>query len=204
VDILPTIGDILKLKFPHEDGSSAFSKKVRDRRTVRIFERDTFKPIRFSTTAFQRRVQGFLDRKLARLGQGSDGPERLYEIGPHTELLRRQVSSLDVGPKPGGLSAGFVASREFGRVDERSPFVPAHVTGTIKGAPQGQKRDVAIAVNGRIQAVSRSFQLAISKAENFAAVVPENAFHQGRNRVQLFEVQGSTGAVRLLPLGSSG
>lgn len=204
VDILPTIGDILNLKFPHEDGTSAFSKKVRDRKVIRIFQRNTFKPMRFAVPPFAKRVEYYLERRVRRLGQGSDGPERLYEIGPHTELLRKQVSSLDVGAKPAGLSAGFVAAKEFRQVKEGSPFIPVHVTGTIKGAPQGQKRDVAIAVNGRIQAVSSSFQLTISKAENFAAMVPENSFHQGRNRVVLYEVQGSPGALRLLPLGLSG
>ena len=56
----------------------------------------------------------------------------------------------------------------------------------------GGHRDVAIAVNGKIVAVSRTFKLAggDTKDELVASIVPESSFHQGRNSVRVMEVGG--------------
>jgi hypothetical protein len=45
-------------------------------------------------------------------------------------------------------------------------------------------------VNGRIEAVSRTFYLRGSKQESFAVNVPEVSLKPGRNRVEVFEVLG--------------
>jgi hypothetical protein len=79
--------------------------------------------------------------------------------------------------------------------------VPAHVVGRIRGGRSGARRDVAIAVNGRIVAVSRSFQLATGDDELVAAMVPESAFRQGRNRVQVLAVSRRGGSLGLASLG---
>ncbi len=57
-----------------------------------------------------------------------------------------------------------------------------------------------VAVNGRIEAVGRSFFLEGSPRETFAVVVPEWVLRQGRNDVRVFEVRGRPGALRLLAL----
>ena len=74
-----------------------------------------------------------------------------------------------------------------------------HVAGTIASGKPG-KRDIAIAVNGTIEAVSRSFFLEEFEPETFSAVVPEWVLRQGRNDVRVFEVRGSDGALSLVPL----
>jgi hypothetical protein len=63
-----------------------------------------------------------------------------------------------------------------------------HVVGRVKSP--GGHRDVAIAVNGKIVAVSRSFKLATGGGELVASIVPESSFHQGRNSVRVMEVGG--------------
>jgi hypothetical protein len=49
-------------------------------------------------------------------------------------------------------------------------------------------RDLAVAVNGRIQAVGRSFHLRGRPTEFFSMIVPESALRPGRNRVEVLEV----------------
>ena len=77
-------------------------------------------------------------------------------------------------------------ANEFRHVDLRSPTIPVHVTGYLDGVPTG--RELAIAVNGRIAAVTRSYHLAINNKPIFAAMVPESFIHQGANKVDVYEV----------------
>jgi hypothetical protein len=88
-----------------------------------------------------------------------------------------------------------VAAREYPHVDLRAPTIPVHVTGHLKGVPTG--RDLAIAVNGKIEATTRSFHLATNNDAIFAAMVPEPSFHQGRNRVEVLEIEPGGGLRRL-------
>ena len=51
------------------------------------------------------------------------------------------------------------------------------------------KRDLAVAANGRIEAVGRSFRLEGQRPEYFSLALPETALHPGRNVIQIFEVR---------------
>src|SRR3954452_18613073 len=102
VDILPTMFDVLNINPKvHMDGHSAFSRVDRDRRRIRIFQRNTFEPIRFTLADWEPRRRAVLQRKLATFGQGSDGPLRLFRIGPDQQLLFKRVSDLSVTPGSG-------------------------------------------------------------------------------------------------------
>jgi hypothetical protein len=198
IDILPTILDVLNIDPKvRMDGKSAFGPVVKRRRTIRILERNTFKPLRFGVGEWERRKAQALTRKIGLFGTGKEGPLRLFEIGPnHEELLFKRVSDF---PVTGGSGASFVAPDEYRRVDLRSPTIPVHVTGHLGDTPAG--RDLAIAVNGKISAVTRSFHLATSDDVLFAAVVPESVFHQGRNSVEVFAVTRSGVSFALQRLG---
>jgi hypothetical protein len=199
VDIVPTVFDLLHVR-PRVpmDGRSAFSSEVQRRRTVRIFERDTFKPLRFAADAWERGKAAALERKLRLFGVGRDGPQRLFRIGPHPELLSRPVRSFPVEQSRG---AHFVDGEAYGRVNPRSSSVPAWVTGSLDGVPPG--RDLAVAVDGRIAALTRSFHLATDEKTLFAAMVPESSFHAGRNDVGLYELLGAGTKVKLRHLGTA-
>ena len=199
VDIVPTIFDLLHVRpgVPM-DGRSAFSSEVQRRRTVRILERDTFKPLRITADEWQRGKAAALERKLRLFGVGRDGAQRLFRIGPHPELLTRPVRSFPVEQSRG---AQFVSGDEYGRVNLRSSTVPAWVTGSLDRVPPG--RDLAIAVNGRIAALTRSFHLAEDDETLFAAMVPESSFHTGGNRVELFELRDAGAKLTLRSLGTA-
>jgi sulfatase-like protein len=188
IDILPTIFDVLnvnpKVKM---DGKSAFSAAVRRRHRIRILQRNTFKPMVFGLPEWGRRRAADLRRKLRLFGVGREGPLRQFRIGPRQDLLFTPVSRYRV---TAGSGARFVAPEEYGKVDLRSATIPVHVTGYLKGVPKG--RDLVIAVNGRIEATTKSFTLATGTGPIFAAMLPESSFHQGRNRVEVYEVEGST------------
>jgi hypothetical protein len=75
--------------------------------------------------------------------------------------------------------------------------LPTRVTGALRGVPFGEHRDVAVAVNGRIRAVGRSFDLRRKGREYFSLMVPETSLRAGRNRVEVFEVRGGGALVPL-------
>ncbi|MFN2617112.1 MAG: sulfatase-like hydrolase/transferase [Thermoleophilaceae bacterium] len=184
IDILPTILDVLNVNpRVHIDGASAFSRRVRHRRQIRILQRGTFKPMRFGLREWEAGRRRALQRKLSVFGTGAQGPLRLFRIGPDQQLLFQPVRDFRVVP---GSGARFVGASEYRDVDLRSATIPVHVAGYLKGIPNG--RTLAIAVNGRIAATCDSFTLATGIGPVFSAMTPESFWRQGRNRVELFEV----------------
>jgi hypothetical protein len=111
-----------------------------------------------------------------------------YRIGPRKELLGRRVARLRVS-RTGAISARVANA---GLMDDVSPgarYFPTRVAGSLHGVPVDRHRDVALAVNGRIRAVGRSFDLWWEGREYFSLMVPENALRRGRNALELFEVR---------------
>jgi hypothetical protein len=58
----------------------------------------------------------------------------------------------------------------------------------VRGGRRGENRDVAVAVNGRIEAVGRTFYLRGDGTEHFAVMVREDSLREGRNQVEVFQV----------------
>jgi hypothetical protein len=81
------------------------------------------------------------------------------------------------------IRAHLNATGDLTNVRFASGFVPALITGVMSRHRRRVHRGIAIAVNGRVVAVARTFYLGGSRRESFAALVPEWAFHAGRNQV---------------------
>jgi hypothetical protein len=64
------------------------------------------------------------------------------------------------------------------------------LAGTIPDGPRGGGRTVAVAVNGRVVATGLTFTLDGDDDEQYSVIVPERAFRQGHNRVQLLVLEG--------------
>jgi Sulfatase len=193
IDIVPTIADLLGARLPAKtDGSSAFSRRVRGRREVRMLKRNLDGFIRLSVDELERERDGELRKKVALFGTGADGPDRIYRVGRNAELVGRPARSAgDSASRASVVDAG-----ELRRVDLRSDVMPNWITGRVRGGG-GAPNDIAIAVNGTIRGVGNTFRLATGGAELFGVMIPPSALHQGRNRVEVFEVSGG----RLLRMG---
>jgi hypothetical protein len=182
IDILPTIFDVLNLDPRVKmDGRSAFSPEVQKRDELRFEIRNTFQTLRIPAATFARERQQIIDRNHRLFGTGADGPNRIYEIGPHPELIGQPSSA--AGDK---LDVDFAYADEYSQVDPASGYVPAHIVGRVKG-PDRHPREIAVAVNGTIHAVGSTFTLAVGDSGELVSVmVPETAFQKGRNRVEVF------------------
>jgi hypothetical protein len=185
IDILPTILDILNVDPKvHMDGKSAYSSTVKNRKTLRFEIRNTFQTLRIPAPTFERERAEIIARNNWLFGSGSDGPERLYEIGPHAELIGQPASA--AGPP---LDVELADADDYDDVDPATGYVPAHIVASVNG-PDRHPRDIAVAVNGTIEAVGNTFTLAVGDAGELVSVmVPESAFRKGKNTVQVLEVR---------------
>jgi hypothetical protein len=184
IDILPTIFDILNLDPRVKmDGRSAFSPEVQNRDELRFLIRNTFEVLKIPAEDFKRERQQIIDRNNRLFGSGSDGPGRIFEIGPHPELIGKPATAAGAP-----LDVDFANADEYTHVDPASGYVPVHVVASVNG-PDRHPRDIAIAVNGTIRAVGNTFTLAVGNpGELVSVMVPESAFQKGRNRVQVLQV----------------
>ncbi|MDP9135986.1 MAG: sulfatase-like hydrolase/transferase, partial [Actinomycetota bacterium] len=186
-DIAPTIVDVLNVDAPEQaDGRSVFGDAVAQRDEVKMRPRDFSDWMRVDGDEFAARKQALIDRKVALFGSGADGPDRIYRVGPNQELVGRPLTALDVT----GDSDAEVALTDPGAYDDvdlDGPVLPVWVTGEVSGGA-GDRRDVAIAVNGVVRAVSNTFELANGDDELIAALIPPSSLRDGANSVEVYEV----------------
>jgi hypothetical protein len=128
------------------------------------------------------------------------GPDSLSQIGPHRKRPGRSV------PAPRGASADadnirLQSTSQFGAVRTKSLFVPALIEGDVEGDTAQPGRPLAIAVNGRIAATTKTYDN--GRHVHFTSLVPEGAFRDGANSVDVYAVRQVSGAVRLARLGGT-
>jgi hypothetical protein len=173
------------------DGESVFDRSAQIPSNVDVFMRSG-RRLTLPLPEFKRRIRASLDRKIRLFGDHGESPG-LFGIGPHPELIGRTASSIPRAP----FSADIDDAAAYSSVKLRSDFLPAQLTGTIHAGP-AHARDLAAALNGRIAAVGQSFKLAGNDAENFSIMLPESAFREGRNSVELLSVTDDGRSLRLV------
>ncbi|MBA3261535.1 MAG: sulfatase-like hydrolase/transferase [Thermoleophilaceae bacterium] len=184
LDVTPTIADVLGWKVGHPtDGHSAFGPITRRRHGVTLSTRDFSSVVRISGRRWEARRRAVVRRRLREFGSGDIG-SLFTGIGPRRELIGRTAPAVGRA----SVRASLAQSDLFANVRRASGVVPTQVAGDLRGGGDGAKRDLAIAVNGRIEAVGRSFYLQDDPTEHFALMVPDSALREGRNRLELFEV----------------
>ena len=186
IDILPTIFDVLNLNpRVHMDGRSAYSDEVKRSRTLKILLRGSFKELDIPAADFVRERQKIIERNHALFGTGSDGPGRLYRLGPNQDLLGTSPEQANLEP----LDVDLVYGDDYKNVDLKGPFIPSFVVGRVADGGDGG-RQIAVAVNGKIVGVGETFKLAVGGDDELVAVmVPPDSFKQGSNDVRVYAVR---------------
>jgi Sulfatase len=202
VDLLPTIADVLGVRKPRQaDGHSAFAAMTRAREHVTLIRRDFSGLVSVEREEWVRRRAALRRWRARKFGTGArsvrafgDPWAMAYRIGPNLELLGDRVRTT---ARSGRVRGVVLRPGLLNRVDPRGPVVPTRVMGRIEGGSPGAERDLAVAVNGRVWAVGRSFHLRGRARELFSMIFPERALHRGDNRLQLLEVRPDGGLVSL-------
>jgi hypothetical protein len=194
LDILPTIADVLGITIPwHVDGTSVLNggpgSPVVDVAGVR-------EP--YAAALAQRRAS--LARQLSLFGSGDWGSQ-FAGTGPYRRLVGTPVSVLHVATDASATAHLDAVGAKLTRRFPRSPaLVPSPLAGTLSGVKTGQA--VALAVNGRVAAVSVAYRNPGGGPVRFSELVGENAFRTGRNVIRVYVVSGDPTAPRLDALGS--
>ena len=207
LDLVATVADLLGTRvFYPQDGRSAFSEEVKRRTGIAVRTRDFARVVRIGLPELQARRARWRRRWARLFGTGAQSvllygdPWALaYRIGPNRELLDRRVDPLRARAAT-SLSADAVDASLFAHVSRRSRLFPTRVTGQIHGVPVGRHYDLALAVNGRIRAVGRSFDLTRKRREFFSFLLPESALREGANRLELFQVRRGGALARIARL----
>ena len=107
-------------------------------------------------------------------------------------------------PEPKGPDSVLVRiddPEQYRQVDPEASLVPVHITGQLAETREGQRLELAIAINGTIRAVTRSHTIRFTAPQRgevrFTAMVPESVIEAGANRVEVFVIQGDPGAASL-------
>ena len=194
VDLLPTIADVLGIRLPWEtDGTSLLAAPA---------DRDVLVDLRGGKVEHASLAEMISDRdetlrrKAAAFGEGRDS---LYRIGSTRWLLGRDVSRVRTTSSSVEVRLDDTAS--FRDVRPGSGFVPARILGRVTAGRLEPGTELAIAVNGRVRALSRTLEG--RQAGQFRALVPESAFRTGANEVEVFLVIGEGRNAALARVGST-
>jgi hypothetical protein len=195
VDIVPTIADVLGVRIPwRTDGRSAFQGGAGSNR---VNVAAVAAP--YAATLVQRRAS--LTRQLGLFGSGAWGPG-LAGTGPYRGLVGTSVASLHLSAHENATAeVDAVGSRLLRAYPRGTRVVPSPLTGTLSGVRRGAP--LALALNGRIAAVSVAYRNPAGGPVRFSELVAESAFHPGKNSVRLFIVSGSPSRPGLTPIGTS-
>lgn len=193
IDVLPTLADAVSARVPWDlDGRSGLDGTFS--RTRIEVQRDEGEPVAFSPSELVHLRDEVVRRKGELFGTGSDS---LYAAGPHSDLLGSRPRQVGLVEAVTHVTASIDQAPVLNDVDLKSRFLPAFITGTLEGELPPDT-DLAVAVNGTIRATGRPFDFAGTR--KFAAVVPEEAFRNGSNRVEVLAIDTSGGRTRLTPL----
>ncbi len=187
IDILPTILDILEaeVSWPLDGVSALGTRPARTEKTTFSDkgQRFTFEPgLPYRDEFLQRQVELF----------GSRGWAELFEMGPYDVLAGKKLEDLPIRrARPTDPSVELEGRNFFDNVDLRSSFLLCLARGRIQPpAETGSPVFLAVAVRGVIRATTRTSP-AVEGNGFFNALIDPSAFTAGRNRVEVFLIEGS-------------
>jgi hypothetical protein len=197
LDLLPTIARVARLRpWWRLDGRSFLGPAARQiPRSILLLKRSG-EQIRLSLGSLRRHAAASLRLKHRLFG----GRRGLFGIGPHRELQGTSVARWPKLPV-GALRAQLDEPGRFENVRLDGQFPPVKVTGRLAGPHSRDPHDLAIAINGTIEATAPAFAFHRSSSRLFSVLVPEESLREGANTVQLFSIEGNRRAPALRPLG---
>jgi hypothetical protein len=183
-DVVPTIAAAAGLKMPWKvQGHSILAKGNPAPVAVYREQGKKGKVFKSSLPAYDAARAKALERKTTLFAHG------LYGIGPNPDLIGKSVSDLNAA-RSSTLKATITAETRtaLGKVNTKSSFLPANITGRIGGSDAKRGLALALALNGKVAAVGWSAQLSGDPRFYFSFFAPPDDFKDGANTVQLYSI----------------
>jgi len=193
IDVLPTITDVLQIDVPWSmEGVSLFSDDRPERIESQIDGAEGV--ITFGVDGSE--ALALARRKIEHFG--SDGPFGLAPPG-YDDLLGVTVAAITL-EEPDLYSAFLFNSTNYKDVDLSAPALPTWVRGTVTTPNEDYQREiVAVAVNGEIAAITRTFET--DKGETaYGMMIPPDALVDGPNDITLLLIKTTNQTRTIHPL----
>ena len=191
-DILPMIGEEVGIDYPWEVEEC-------DPDTVTVVNSPNGEGSNTIDEMLRQRQKFLVDRIQRVFGTGQGwGP--YYRFGPHKSLIGKQVKSLEVEP----LKRWRAMPDERNAVKNYDPGAA-----TLRGLLQrgtterfGEKRVLAVAVDGRIEAVGWTFKDGTGRGPGYSILLPPESLKPGFNRVDIYLLEDDGKRLRQVYDGS--
>ena len=194
IDILPTIANMLKTKYPGKmDGASALDESKPERKHKILFKqnrRDISERVTFTEPAFKGKFD-VVDRKVSLFGSGTRN-NKLYTFGPYQELIGKGVNNINVSVRNID-TCNVILSTNIASVDVAKTSSPLTVTGQVQmpGTEETGNLILAISINDTISAVTKAHANS-TDSNSFLAFVSEQFLQDGSIKIGIYAVQGPT------------
>ena len=184
IDILPTVAQVLGLGLTWPiDGASLLDPARPDRSSKVVLATAPGRSRNVDAKGLD--LEPALQRKVALFGDGAGNAHRAPRLPALNDLIGRPVSTLRVSD--GGGSVEILRAWDYDDVDPTAPAVVFDVAGRF--ASPRPETVVAVAVNGQIEAVTRTWE---RNARGWLATPRLDAWRRGRNALDVFVVDRDT------------
>lgn len=191
IDVLPTIAAILSADAGRTDGRVVGRSRQRsgsDLPVERYIDSRRVGRLQIDAPA-QAQLRGVVREKFRRFG----ARDFLHPTGT-SPRVGAPLSAFELRK----AKAQFVSidqAKRLNSVDLDGPFVPAYLSGTIRGPAAADRFDIAIVVNEVVAGTGRTYPLVDRGA--FGFVIDPAALAAGHNEVRVFRVHDEGGTVAL-------
>jgi hypothetical protein len=186
VDIVPSIADILDVALPWETNGISLMSEQRPKR-----EQTSMNLGQLSIGISGEEKLDVAAQKLAKFPDGEP-----YALAPEgtEELLGASLANLAIKSEA-PFSAEVSNEGQYDNVEPTAELIPAYIHGTVGRTASDAPVRIAIALNGTIQAITRTFVL--EGVVQFQAMIPPDSFTKGGNEVRLIFIEGTDEAMTL-------
>jgi len=193
IDIMPTVAQILRRPLTWAVDGTSLLGDPRPPQKRAVYR---YKELVVHETDVER-IEGAIARSVAEAAQGNSA--YLETTVDDQALIGRDAADLPI--RDGAALGASIRDLDYFRnVDLAGDFIPAHVNGVLESADNISHR-LAVALNGRIVALTRSYP--DRDDWKFSTVLPESAFLQGSNALDLYAVSVDQGQLILTAVESA-
>jgi hypothetical protein len=190
-DILPELAGLLEIDYPWDIEECAPD-------SVRVVNSPAGEAGAPLDTVIEQRDAQF-DRIERVFGTG-EGWEPVYRFGQDKQLIGKKPNQLTVNRELVGVRALPDRRNTLIDYDPEAQAIPGLLQrGTVKFLKEG--RPLAASINGRIEAVGRTFDDGLGRGTGYSILLPPNSLAAGYNRLELFLVMNNGRKLQLLYRG---
>ena len=187
-DVLPTIADVAGVRVPWQTHGVSLRGPKRNA-TKRVFDGTRDRTVDYSFADARNRAA-----EIEELFGRWRGADDLYEFGRDGALVGEDVASFEVASRTSATAVDIHRRDAYRRVDPDGPVLPVFLRAQLSRPPDDARR-VAVALNGHIAGVGRTFE--DEGRTQIAVLLSPRFLREGDNRIDVYFIDEDGVLVRL-------